>query len=99
VIGSVFLHRFLTISGYKRVPPKFLFIIYISVFLTFDIFLSIDIFLSSGGINCDADYIDWQILTLICLDTLQAISLVTTSAIMGRKAKDERLKTILVLED
>lgn len=97
VIGSVFLYRFLTMLGYKRVPPKVSFVLYISVFFAFDVFLCIDIFLKNGGITCDAYDIDWQIFTLICLDTLQAISLVITSVIMAKKAKYERLESISVL--
>jgi hypothetical protein len=44
VIGSVFLHRFLTMQGYQMVA-RVTFFVYLIVLLSFDAFLAIDIFL------------------------------------------------------
>lgn len=87
MIGSVFLFRFLTMYEYPRVA-KVIFYLYLCIILCFDIFLSIDIFFRTSGISCDGGT-DWQIFTLISVDTIQAILLVTTAIVMYKIEKNK----------
>ena len=80
VIGSVFLHRFLTMHNYGR-AATIIFFTYLIGILSFDIFLTFNIFLAKGGISCSGTT-DWQIYTLISVDTIQAVLLVTTAIVM-----------------
>ena len=71
LICSVFLHRFLVTMDYAKYA-KLTFIIYITIFVLFDLFIFIDIFVSgplNKGIKCDGNE-NWQIYTLISVDTL-----------------------------
>jgi len=93
VIGSVFLHRFLTMLGYHK-EARVTFFIYLIVILSFDAFLTIDIFLKDG-ISCDGKN-DWQIFTLLSIDTLQAILLIVTVFIMHRNTElKKRTESVL----
>ena len=86
LICSVFLHRFLVMMDHAKYA-KLIFIIYIMVFVLFDLFIFIDIFVSgpsNKGIKCDGNT-DWQIYTLISVDTLQSGVLIATAIIMYKK--------------
>lgn len=96
VIGSVFLLRFLTMYEYPRVAKVFFFA-YLAIILSFDIFLSIDIFFDRSGIACDGGA-DWQIFTLISVDTIQALLLVI-SAIIMQHTQDKKNRTLSVLSN
>ncbi len=63
----------------------FAFYTYLTVLLGFNSFLAIDIFLDKG-IACDHKN-DWQIFTLLIIDTLQTTMLIIVASIMYRQSK------------
>ena len=70
---------------------KLTFILYVMIFILFDLFIFIDIFVSgplNKGIKCDGNT-DWQIYTLISVDSLQSAVLIVTSIIMYKKYNKE----------
>ena len=75
IICSVFLHRYLSMLG-KQWAAKVSFFSYLTIILLFDAFLAFDIFFNEAGITCDGT-MDWQIYTLITVDSLQTIMLIT----------------------
>ena len=97
LICSVFLHRFLVVMGHAKYA-KLIFIIYIMVFILFDLFIFIDIFVSgplNKGIKCDGNTV-WQIFLLISMDSLQSCVMIITSIIMHKKYnKEQQNKSVL----
>ena len=84
VICSVFLHRFF-VNMEKPKVAHCVFLCYLVTLLAFDVFLCFDIFFANGvGITCDG-HKTWQIYTLISVDTMQCILLITVSILMYRK--------------
>ena len=69
----------------KPNAAKIAFLCYLAAMLTFDVFLVFDIFFANGvGITCDGNK-NWQIYTLISVDTMQTILLIVVSVLMYRK--------------
>ena len=81
IICAFFLLRFLTLQNYTRLAPL-VFYVYLTTLLAFNCFLAVDIFLDKG-IACDGKT-DWQIFTLILVDTGQTAMLITVAALMYR---------------
>ena len=64
--------------------------------LAFDVFLCFDIFFANGvGITCDG-HKTWQIYTLISVDTMQCILLITVSILMYRKLIQKSKESVLL---
>ena len=66
--------------GYQK-AAKITFIAYFTTVFLFDLFLMVDIFVGNQRVTCNMTT-DWQIITLIALDTVQTIILITTSIVM-----------------
>lgn len=84
VICSVFLFRFLQRFDRPKMA-KALFVIYLFSILSFDLYLAYNIFTVNGE-DCTPNT-DWQILSLISVDTIQSLILLSTTLAMRSQRK------------
>ena len=86
-ICGIFLFRFLEQLNHPK-AARIAFITYLVVLIFFNCFLSIDIFVGDA-LDCTPDR-DWQFVTLVTVDTLQTVMLVTMWLIIRYKVGERR---------
>jgi len=79
MICAVFLYRFL-VQQDKPQLAKVTFFVYLVLLLGFEAFLSVDIFINDD-LDCTPDK-DWQVTTLVIVDTIQTALLITVALVM-----------------
>ena len=67
---------------------KLTFIIYCTTLCLFDLVLLSSLWWRNGGVTCDKDRNEWRPQTLIVVDSLQGILLVTIYILMLRKKRE-----------
>lgn len=85
ILSAVFIVRCLKLYDMTEQTAKLIMAVYLCVLVGFYLAIISTMFLKNGGVTCDPNP-DWQEISLLVIDSLQTICIITTAILSRRKS-------------